>query len=116
LWSFGIADGRPLLVRQRHDVRVRIRAVSEVADAQLLGINVTADQPYLLHRTRPRAVAGILYASYYDVPFQHGIHRRAEGVTATILGSIGSIPGNARGFFLVSETFGAGLLPLLTPR
>jgi branched-chain amino acid transport system permease protein len=98
---------------------VRIRAVSEnLQTAQLLGINVNTPIS-LIFFVGPGlgAVAGILYASYYGIAvFSMGFIVGLKAFTAAILGGIGSIPGAMLGGFALGllETFGAGLLPLLT--
>jgi branched-chain amino acid transport system permease protein len=98
---------------------IRIRAVSEnLQTAQLLGINV--NRPIsLIFFIGPGlgALAGILYASYYGIAvFSMGFIVGLKAFTAAILGGIGSIPGAMLGGFLLGllETFGAGLLPILT--
>jgi len=98
---------------------VRIRAVSEsLQTAQLLGINVNTPIS-LIFFIGPGlgAVAGILYASYYGIAvFSMGFIVGLKAFTAAILGGIGSIPGAMLGGFALGllETFGAGLLPMLT--
>jgi len=98
---------------------VKIRAVSEdMRTAQLLGINV--NQPIsLIFFIGPGlgALAGILYAGYYGiVVFSMGFIVGLKAFIAAILGGIGSIPGAMLGGFALGllETFGAGLLPMLT--
>ncbi|MBV8568243.1 MAG: branched-chain amino acid ABC transporter permease [Methylobacteriaceae bacterium] len=98
---------------------IKIRAVSEnLQTAQLLGINV--NRPIsLIFFIGPGlgAVAGILYSSYYGIAvFSMGFIVGLKAFTAAILGGIGSIPGAMLGGFALGllETFGAGLLPILT--
>jgi branched-chain amino acid transport system permease protein len=98
---------------------VRIRAVSEsLQTAQLLGINVNRPISLIFFiGAGLGAVAGILYASYYGIAvFSMGFIVGLKAFTAAILGGIGSIPGAMLGGFALGllETFGAGLLPLLT--
>jgi branched-chain amino acid transport system permease protein len=98
---------------------IQIRAVSENAQtAQLLGINVNRVIS-LIFFIGPGlgALAGMLYASYYGiVVFSMGFIIGLKAFIAAILGGIGSIPGAMLGGFALGmlETFGAGLLPMLT--
>jgi branched-chain amino acid transport system permease protein len=98
---------------------IQIRAVSENAQtAQLLGINVNRVIS-LIFLIGPGlgALAGMLYASYYGIAvFSMGFIIGLKAFIAAILGGIGSIPGAMLGGFALGllETFGAGLLPMLT--
>ena len=98
---------------------IQIRAVSENAQtAQLLGIDVNRVIS-LIFFIGPGlgALAGMLYASYYGiVVFSMGFIIGLKAFIAAILGGIGSIPGAMLGGFALGilETFGAGLLPMLT--
>jgi branched-chain amino acid transport system permease protein len=98
---------------------IQIRAVSENAQtAQLLGINVNRVIS-LIFFIGPGlgALAGVLYASYYGiVVFSMGFIIGLKAFIAAILGGIGSVPGAMLGGFALGilETFGAGLLPMLT--
>ena len=98
---------------------VKIRAVSENPQtAQLLGININMPIS-LIFFIGPGlgALAGTLYASYYGiVVFSMGFIVGLKAFIAAILGGIGSIPGAMLGGFMLGllETFGAGLLPMLT--
>ena len=63
------------------------------------------------------AIAGMLYSGYYGiVVFSMGFIVGLKAFIAAILGGIGSIPGAVLGGFALGllETFGAGLLPMLT--
>ncbi len=98
---------------------IKIRAVSEnLQTAQLLGINVNTPIS-LIFFIGPGlgAIAGMLYAGYYGiVVFSMGFIVGLKAFIAAILGGIGSIPGAVLGGFALGilETFGAGLLPMLT--
>jgi branched-chain amino acid transport system permease protein len=98
---------------------IKIRAVSENPQtAQLLGINVNMPIS-LIFFIGPGlgALAGILYSSYYGIAvFSMGFIVGLKAFIAAILGGIGSIPGAMLGGFVLGllETFGAGLLPMLT--
>lgn len=98
---------------------IKIRAVSEnLRTAQLLGINVNMPIS-LIFFLGPGlgAVAGMLYTGYYGIAvFSMGFIVGLKAFIAAILGGIGSIPGAVLGGFALGilETFGAGLLPLLT--
>ena len=98
---------------------IKIRAVSEnMQTARLLGINVNTPIS-LIFFIGPGlgAVAGILYSGYYGiVVFSMGFIVGLKAFIAAILGGIGSIPGAMLGGFALGllETFGAGLLPMLT--
>jgi branched-chain amino acid transport system permease protein len=98
---------------------IKIRAVSEnLQTARLLGINVNTPIS-LIFFIGPGlgAIAGILYSGYYGiVVFSMGFIVGLKAFIAAILGGIGSIPGAMLGGFALGllETFGAGLLPMLT--
>jgi branched-chain amino acid transport system permease protein len=98
---------------------IKIRAVSEsLQTAQLLGINVNTPIS-LIFFIGPGlgAIAGMLYANYYGiVVFSMGFIVGLKAFIAAILGGIGSLPGAVLGGFALAllETFGAGLLPMLT--
>jgi branched-chain amino acid transport system permease protein len=98
---------------------IKIRAVSEnMQTARLLGINVNTPIS-LIFFIGPGlgAIAGILYSGYYGiVVFSMGFIVGLKAFIAAILGGIGSIPGAMLGGFTLGllETFGAGLLPMLT--
>lgn len=104
---------------QKTTLGLRIRAVAEsLPTARLLGIRV--ELPILIvFFVGPAlgAVAGILYGMTYGiVQVGMGLTVGLKAFTAAILGGIGSIPGAVLGGFLLGllETFGAGLLPVLT--
>jgi branched-chain amino acid transport system permease protein len=98
---------------------IKIRAVSEnMQTARLLGINVNTPIS-LIFFIGPGlgAIAGILYSGYYGiVVFSMGFIVGLKAFIAAILGGIGSVPGAMLGGFILGllETFGAGLLPMLT--
>lgn len=98
---------------------IQIRAVAEsLPTARLVGIGV--ERPILMvFFIGPGlgAVAGILYGMNYGViHYGMGAVVGLKAFIAAILGGIGSIPGAVLGGFLLGalETFGAGLLPVLT--
>jgi branched-chain amino acid transport system permease protein len=98
---------------------IHLRAVAEsLPTARLVGI--PAGRPiFIVFFVGPAlgAVAGILYGMNYGV-IHYGIGTviGLKAFTAAILGGIGSIPGAMIGGFLLGllETFGAGLLPIIT--
>lgn len=98
---------------------IHLRAVAEsLPTARLVGI--PAGRPiFIVFFLGPAlgAVAGILYGMNYGV-IHYGIGTviGLKAFTAAILGGIGSIPGAMIGGFLLGllETFGAGLLPIIT--
>ncbi len=98
---------------------IHIRAVAEsLPTARLVGIRV--ERPIIVvFFIGPGlgAIAGILYAMNYGLThYGLGTVVGLKAFTAAILGGIGSIPGAVIGGFLLGllETFGAGLLPVLT--
>jgi branched-chain amino acid transport system permease protein len=98
---------------------LQIRAVAENrSTASLMGVNVdnTISLVFVLGPALG-AAAGVMFSMYYGVAFfTMGFTAGMKAFTAAVLGGIGNIPGAMLGGILLGllETFGAGLLPVIT--